>query len=91
MALAGHGRRALVYPWVLLFGGAGVSIAANAMHAVLASDRSISVVISALVASVPPVVLLAVTHLAVTLIQRSAPPRAVASPRFVLRQSARRR
>ena len=76
VALAGHGRRALAYPWVLLIGGASVSIAANAMHAVLASDRSIPVVISALVASVPPVVLLAVTHLAVILIQRSAPPRA---------------
>lgn len=73
VALAGHGRRALIYPWALLFGGAAVSTAANALHAVLAADRTIPVVVSALVASVPPIVLLAVTHLAVVLVARAAP------------------
>lgn len=73
VALAGHGRRVLAYPWSLLAGGAGVSVAANASHAVLTSNASVPVVVSALVASVPPIVLLAVTHLAVILVQRAAP------------------
>jgi hypothetical protein len=74
VALAAHGRRALWYPWALLAGGALVSVAANALHAILAADGVVPAVVSALVASVPPVVLLAVTHLSVELVQRSAEP-----------------
>lgn len=74
VALASHGRRALTYPWALLAGGALVSVAANATHAILAADGAVPVIVSALVASVPPVVLLAVTHLSVVLVQRSAEP-----------------
>lgn len=79
VALAGHGRRALVYPWSLLAGGALVSVAANALHAILAAAGVVPALVSALVASVPPVVLLAVTHLSVVLVQRSAEP--IAKPK----------
>lgn len=74
VALAGHGRRALVYPWALLGGGAAVSVAANAVHAILAADGAVPAAVSALVAAVPPVALLAVTHLSVMLIQRASEP-----------------
>ncbi|GEL47174.1 hypothetical protein CHO01_22900 [Cellulomonas hominis] len=74
VALAGYGTRALIYPWTLLGGGAAVSIAANAVHAILAADGAVPAAVSALVAAVPPVALLAVTHLSVVLIQRSAEP-----------------
>lgn len=74
VALAAHGRRALWYPWALLAGGAMVSVAANALHAILAADGVVPALVSALVASVPPVVLLAVTHLSVELVQRSTAP-----------------
>ncbi|WP_251151290.1 DUF2637 domain-containing protein [Cellulosimicrobium sp. Marseille-Q4280] len=74
VALAGHGTRALIYPWTLLGGGAAVSVWANAAHAILAADGAVPAAVSALVAAVPPVALLAVTHLSVVLIQRSAEP-----------------
>lgn len=74
VALAGHGTRALIYPWALLGGGAAVSIAANAVHAILAANGAVPAAVSALVAAVPPVALLAVTHLSVVLIQRAAEP-----------------
>ena len=69
LALAGHSRRVLYYPWALLAGGSLVSIAANSLHAILAAAGVVPAVVSALVAAVPPVVLLAVTHLSVVLVQ----------------------
>lgn len=77
VALAGAEKRRLAYPWALLFGGALVSTGANAVHAVLTSTASASGVpaaVAAIVASMPPIVLLAVTHLCVVLVQ--APPAA---------------
>lgn len=59
--------RATWYPWLLLACGAAVSVAANALHAVIATDASVPAVVAAAVASVPPVVLLAITHLTVQL------------------------
>ena len=59
--------RATWYPWLLLASGAAVSVAANALHAVIAADASVPAVVAAAVASVPPVVLLAITHLTVHL------------------------
>lgn len=76
IALAEHGRRALVYPWVLLAGGSATSITANALHAILAADDAMPAAVSAAVASVPPIALLALTHLAVVLVQKSGPGRA---------------
>ena len=51
------------YPWVLLFAGAAISVAANAIHAVVAESTDVPLVLAAAVASVPPLVLLSITHL----------------------------
>lgn len=61
------GQREAWYPWMLLIGGAAVSVTANALHAVVAADASVPGLLAALVAAVPPVVLLAITHLTVVL------------------------
>ncbi|GAA1546550.1 DUF2637 domain-containing protein [Brevibacterium picturae] len=65
VALAG--QKTAWYPWVLLTGGAVVSVTANAIHAVVAADADVPGVLAASVAAVPPVVLLAITHLTVIL------------------------
>lgn len=70
VALAG--QRTAWYPWALLVGGAAVSVTANAIHAVVAADADVPGVLAASVAAVPPVVLLAITHLTVVL-TRPAP------------------
>lgn len=62
------------YPWTLLTGGALVSVAANALHALVTADTDMPLLLASAVASVPPLVLLASTHLTVVLI-RSARPR----------------
>lgn len=75
VALNGHSRRAMIYPWTLLFFGAFVSTAANSVHAILtvgAMQSDIPPVVSALVAAMPPVVLLAITHLTVHMYQKKA-------------------
>ncbi|TLP71764.1 DUF2637 domain-containing protein [Nesterenkonia sphaerica] len=66
-AVALAGQRAAWYPWALLAGGALVSVTANSLHAVVAADADVPGVLAASVAAVPPVVLLAVTHLTVIL------------------------
>lgn len=72
VALAGHEARTMAYPWALLLGGAAVSTGANAVHAILASGAStVPAWVSAVVASMPPIVLLAVTHLSVILVQKA--------------------
>ncbi|CEG97289.1 DUF2637 domain-containing protein [Propionibacterium freudenreichii] len=65
VALAG--TRASWYPWALLIGGASVSVTANAIHAVIAADVDVPGILAGAVAAVPPVVLLAITHLTVIL------------------------
>ncbi|UPW02913.1 DUF2637 domain-containing protein [Rhodococcus pyridinivorans] len=65
VALAGH--RSAWYPWALLIGGAAVSVTANAIHAVVTADADVPGMLAAAVAAVPPVVLLAITHLTVIL------------------------
>jgi hypothetical protein len=80
LALAGQGARVLAYPWALLIVGATVSTAANAVHAILSVQHgqgAVPPVVSALVAAMPPLVLLAITHLSVVLVQRApAAPKA---------------
>ncbi|MDN5747233.1 MAG: DUF2637 domain-containing protein [Pseudonocardia sp.] len=61
------GRRTAWYPWALLIGGAGVSVTANAAHAILAADLTVPALLAAVVAAIPPLVLLAATHLTVIL------------------------
>lgn len=70
VALAG--QRSAWYPWTLLAAGAVVSVTANAIHAVVAADADVPGVLAASVAAVPPLVLLAITHLTVIL-TRPAP------------------
>ncbi|MEE1622608.1 DUF2637 domain-containing protein [Zafaria sp. J156] len=65
VALAG--QRSAWYPWALLAAGAVVSVTANAIHAVVAADADVPGVLAASVAAVPPLVLLAITHLTVIL------------------------
>lgn len=66
VALAGQ-RRPTRYPWTLLAAGAIVSVTANAIHAIIAADSDVPSVLAASVAAVPPLVLLAITHLTVIL------------------------
>ena len=68
------------YAWLLLAFGAGVSVAANITHAIVAADARVPAVVAALVASVPPLVLLAMTHLTVELTRNAAPTRSDATP-----------
>ncbi|TLP90500.1 DUF2637 domain-containing protein [Nesterenkonia salmonea] len=70
-AVALAGQRAAWYPWALLAGGALVSVTANSLHAVVAADVDVPGVLAASVAAVPPVVLLAITHLTVILTRTS--------------------
>lgn len=67
------GQRSAWYPWALLIGGAAVSVTANAIHAVVAADADVPDVLAACVAAVPPVVLLAITHLTVILSRTPTP------------------
>lgn len=77
VALAG--QRSAWYPWALLIGGAAVSVTANALHAVVAADADVPGVLAAAVAAVPPVVLLAITHLTVILTRPQPAPDAPVS------------
>lgn len=75
VALTGTGQsgRAARYPWTLLLAAASVSILANASHAVVAADARVPAILAALVAAVPPVVLVATTHLTVQLTHHPIP------------------
>lgn len=89
VALAGHDRRTLAYPWFLLGLGALVSTAANSVHAIISVDQNhggVPPVVSAIVAAMPPLVLLAITHLTVILVQKAAP--APAPKKKPVRQAA---
>lgn len=65
VALAG--TRQSWYPWMLLILGAGLSVSANAVHAIVAADQDVPAPLAAAVAAVPPLILLAITHLTVIL------------------------
>lgn len=73
VALRNSAPGARRFAWLLLASGAGVSVAANITHAVVASDTRVPTIIAALVASVPPLVLLAMTHLTVELTRNETP------------------
>ncbi|GAA2829190.1 helix-turn-helix protein [Leucobacter komagatae] len=65
VALAG--TRTAWYPWMLLICGAGLSVTANSIHAIVVKGADVPAVLAASVAAVPPLVLLAITHLTVIL------------------------
>ena len=73
VALASQSRPTW-YPWTLLAAGAVVSVTANAIHAIIASDTDISAVLAASVAAIPPLVLLSITHLTVILTRPTTTP-----------------
>ncbi|MBO1903150.1 DUF2637 domain-containing protein [Leucobacter weissii] len=77
VALDGH--RSAWYPWALLIAGAGMSVTANAAHAIVAATASVPALLAAIVAAVPPLVLLASTHLTVVL-TRSTKTTTIESP-----------
>lgn len=70
VALAG--TRQAWYPWLLLICGAGLSVTANSTHALVAADADVPGMLAAAVAAVPPLVLLAITHLTVILTRHHA-------------------
>lgn len=71
--VAQAGQPGAWYPWLLLIGGAVVSVSANAIHAIVAADADVPSVLAATVAAVPPIVLLAITHLTVILTHTTTP------------------
>jgi hypothetical protein len=71
MALSTHGWRATWFPWLLLMAGTVVSVLGNGVHAALYGDPAMSVSIRVAISAVPPLVLLASTHLAAMLIRRA--------------------
>lgn len=73
VALRDAASSARRFAWMLLVAGTGVSVAANITHAVLTADERVPGLVAALVASVPPLVLVAMTHLTVELIRNAAP------------------
>lgn len=80
VALRDSARTARRFAWLLLGAGAGVSVAANITHAVVAADTRVPALIAALVASVPPLVLLAMTHLTVELTRNTTPSPTIQEP-----------
>lgn len=74
VALRNQAPSARRFAWLLLSAGAGVSVAANMTHAVVAADTRVPALIAALVACIPPLVLLAMTHLTVELLRNSDTP-----------------
>ncbi|WP_022888111.1 DUF2637 domain-containing protein [Agromyces italicus] len=64
------------YPWMLLIAGAAISVAANAIHAIVADTTEAPLMLAASVSAVPPLVLLAITHLTSVLMRA---PRKTAS------------
>ncbi|WP_411700486.1 DUF2637 domain-containing protein [Conyzicola sp.] len=87
-AVALAGSRTAWYPWMLLGGGAAISVAANATHAIVADETDIPLLLAASVASVPPLVLLAITHLTSVLMRHvSSQAEQVASPALELTES----
>jgi len=69
-------KRAAWYPWLLLMAGTAVSVTANALHATVAADPSVPGLLAGCVAAVPPLVLLASTHLTVVLVRSHRAPNA---------------
>lgn len=68
VALSGFGPRVTWYPWMLLMVGTAVSVAGNVSHSAFVADIQVPGIVAGSVAAVPPLVLLAMTHLTVILL-----------------------
>ena len=77
-AFALDGHRSAWYPWLLLIAATGVSVAGNVMHATVTAEPGVPALLAGCVAAVPPLMLLASTHLTVVLIRstRASEPEA---------------
>ncbi|MGX1695314.1 helix-turn-helix domain-containing protein [Microbacterium keratanolyticum] len=64
-ALDDAGWRAVAYPWSLLAAAAAVSVVANIVHAIMQAPAAMPRPLAGAIAAVPPLVLLAGTHLTV--------------------------
>ncbi len=82
------GRRQAWYPWLLLIAAALVSVTGNAVHATLPDDTSMPGPLAAVIAAVPPIVLLAVTHLTAILTRPRSGLGADGPPSLVANQVA---
>jgi hypothetical protein len=82
VALAG--QKSAWYPWMLLAGGALISVTANAVHAIVSADTDVPGLLAAAVAAVPPIVLLSITHL--TVILTRTPDEPAETPRVAVHQ-----
>lgn len=78
-------HRAAWYPWALLIAGALVSVTANSAHALVAAEATIPGVLASVVAAIPPLVLLASTHLTVVLIRSTGANAPVLEPEATIR------
>lgn len=67
VALDQFGPRSTRYPWLLLAAAATISVTANALHALYSTTPSVPQILAAAVSAIPPLVLLAITHLTVAL------------------------
>ncbi|WP_422117509.1 DUF2637 domain-containing protein [Brachybacterium sp. UNK5269] len=72
-AFALDGHRSAWYPWLLLIAATGVSVAGNVMHATVTAEPGVPALLAGCVAAVPPLMLLASTHLTVVLIRSTRP------------------
>ncbi|MGD9991499.1 DUF2637 domain-containing protein [Pseudonocardia sp.] len=81
VALDKSGWRAVWFAWLLLALSAAVSVMANIVHAILGSGGSIDAILVGAIAAVPPLVLLAMTHLTVVVVRHARPiPEPLAGP-----------
>lgn len=71
VSLDGGGWRVTWFPWTLLAASAGVSVLANVLHALVASEGRITAALAGAIAAVPPLVLLAMTHLTVVVVRHA--------------------
>ncbi|WP_235157805.1 DUF2637 domain-containing protein [Rhodococcus ruber] len=69
-----HDHRARRFFWKILIGAATVSIAGNAIHAVLTTTPGFNSVLAAVIATLPPISLLASTHALTVLGRRTTAP-----------------
>lgn len=74
VSLDGAGWRTTWFPWTLLAASAGVSVLANVLHAIVASEGRIAPALAGAIAAVPPLVLLAMTHLTVVVVRHARRP-----------------
>ncbi len=82
------GRRQAWYPWLLLIAAALVSVTGNAVHATLPDNTSMPGPLAAVIAAVPPIVLLAVTHLTAILTRSRPSPGTGGSPSLAAQRVA---